>query len=49
MFEKEPVNKNNKLLKSDHNFFSAHNAFNTVESVKKTNTRVIENLIKGLK
>ena len=41
--------KGNKLLSFKNNFYSAHNAFNTVESVERTNERVIENLIKGLK
>ena len=37
------------LLSFNNNFYSAHNAFNTAESVERTNARVIENLIKGLK
>jgi D-3-phosphoglycerate dehydrogenase len=49
VFEKEPINKKNKLLSFNNNFYSAHNAFNTAESVERTNARVIENLIKGLK
>lgn len=49
VFEIEPINKKNKLLSFNNNFYSAHNAFNTVESVERTNARVIENLIKGLK
>tara|TARA_B100001248_G_scaffold59713_1_gene40918 strand:- start:1975 stop:2946 length:972 start_codon:yes stop_codon:yes gene_type:complete len=49
VFEKEPINKKNKLLSFNNNFYSAHNAFNTVESVERTNVKVIENLIRGLK
>lgn len=49
VFEREPINKKNKLLSFRNNFYSAHNAFNTIESVEKTNSRVIENLINGLK
>ena len=49
VFEKEPINKKNKLLSINNNFYSAHNAFNTVESVERTNAKVIENLIRGLK
>jgi D-3-phosphoglycerate dehydrogenase len=49
VFEKEPINKKNRLLNFNNNFYSAHNAFNTAESVERTNARVIENLIKGLK
>ena len=48
VFEKEPMSKNHSLLKFKHNFYSAHNAFNTIESVKRTNDRVINNLITGL-
>ena len=42
------MDKKNRLLDFNNNFYSAHNAFNTVESVDRTNNRVIENLIKGL-
>lgn len=49
VFEKEPINKKNMLLKFDGNFFSAHNAYNTIESVDRTNKKVIRNLIEGLK
>jgi len=49
VFEKEPIHKRNRLLNFNKNFYSAHNAFNTKESVERTNNRVIENLIKGLK
>jgi D-3-phosphoglycerate dehydrogenase len=49
VFEKEPIDKKNRLLKFNNSFYSAHNAFNTIESVERTNARVIENLIKGLK
>jgi D-3-phosphoglycerate dehydrogenase len=49
VFQKEPIDKKNRLLNFNNNFYSAHNAFNTNESVERTNNRVIENLIKGLK
>lgn len=48
VFEKEPIDRKNSLLKFKNNFFSAHNAFNTFESVKRTNDAVITNLIEGL-
>jgi D-3-phosphoglycerate dehydrogenase len=49
VFEKEPIDQKHAFLKMKHNFYSAHNAFNTMDSVERTNKKVIENLIKGLK
>jgi D-3-phosphoglycerate dehydrogenase len=49
VFEKEPIDQKHAFLKMKHGFYSAHNAFNTIESVERTNEKVIENLIKGLK
>lgn len=48
VFENEPfVNK--KLLKYKNSFFSAHNAYHTIEAKEKTNIQVFQNLIKGFK
>ena len=49
VFEKEPINKNSKLLKFDNCILSAHNAFNTVEEVNNVNINTLKNLNKGLK
>lgn len=49
VFEKEPINNKYPLLRVKNNFYSSHNAFNTIESVQRTNDRVIANLIMGLK
>lgn len=49
VFEKEPPNKNNPLLKMKNCLVSSHNAFNTVEQVNKVHKNTILNLIKGLK
>jgi D-3-phosphoglycerate dehydrogenase len=49
VFEKEPIDHKHPFLKMKHGFYSAHNAFNTIESVERTNKQVVENLIKGLK
>ena len=49
VFEKKPIDQKHAFLKMKHGFYSAHNAFNTIESVERTNEKVIENLIKGLK
>jgi D-3-phosphoglycerate dehydrogenase len=48
VFNKEPVEKKNKLIETRGNFFSAHNAYNTNESVERTNEIVINNLINNL-
>ena len=48
VFNKEPIDKKNKLIKAKGNFFSAHNAYNTHESVERTNEIVINNLIDNL-
>ena len=49
VFEKEPINKNSKLLKFNNCILSAHNAFNTVEEVNNVNINTLKNLNKGLK
>jgi len=49
VFNKEPILKNNKLLKIDNCILSSHNAFNTVEEVQKVNINTLSNLYKGLK
>lgn len=49
VFNEEPVKHKNLLLNEIGNFYSAHNAYNTHESVSKTNKRVVENLLKVLK
>ena len=48
VFEQEPIDASNSLLKFKNNFYSAHNAFNTFESVKRTNDEVVKNILKGL-
>ena len=47
VFNQEPIKKNNKLLKFSGNFYSAHNAYNTKESIDRTNRKAVENLLKG--
>ena len=49
VFEKEPINKNSKLLKFNNCILSTHNAFNTVEEVNNVNINTLKNLNKGLK
>ena len=49
VFNKEPILKNNKLLKMEHCILSSHNAFNTVEEVHNVNINTLNNLYKGLK
>ena len=49
VFENEPINKNSFLKKFKNSILSSHNAFNSKETVKYTNSRVIYNLLKGLK
>ena len=48
VFEKEPIKKNNPLLKFDNCTLSSHNAFNTIENVNKVNINTLKNLIKIL-
>jgi len=49
VFEKEPLNKDSKLLKFNNCILSSHNAFNTVEEVNKVNINTLKNLYKGLR
>ena len=48
VFEKEPLNKKNKLLKMNNCILSSHNAFNSLEAVNKVNLNTLNNLYKGL-
>ena len=48
VFTKEPLEKNNDLIKLDNCILSSHNAFNTVEEVDKVNQNSIKNLLKVL-
>jgi len=48
VFETEPVDKRNSILKLQNTFFSTHNAYNTKESVRRTNDLVFQNLLRGL-
>jgi len=48
VFETEPVDKKNSILKLQNTFFSPHNAYNTKESVRRTNDLVFQNLLRGL-
>lgn len=49
VFFYEPLSRENKLFKFKENFYSAHNAYNTFESIKRTNDEVVKNLIKVLR
>ena len=46
VFEKEPVDSKNKLLKFENCILTSHNAFNTAEALKQVNKNTVENLIK---
>ncbi len=46
VFEKEPVDSKNKLLKFENCILTSHNAFNTIEALKQVNKNTVENLIK---
>lgn len=48
VFEKEPLNKKNKLLKMKNCILSSHNAFNSIEAVNKVNLNTLNNLYRGL-
>tara|TARA_Y100000590_G_scaffold112183_1_gene127925 strand:+ start:28838 stop:29800 length:963 start_codon:yes stop_codon:yes gene_type:complete len=49
VFENEPLHMRNQLRKLKNCEFSSHNAFNTLEAVKRTHRDSIFNLINGLK
>ena len=49
VFEEEPLKKNNPLMTMKNCILSSHNAFNTLEQVKKVNENTLYNLLKGLK
>ena len=48
VFENEPLKSKNKLLKFKNCILSSHNAFNTIDEVKKVNNNSVKNLINGL-
>lgn len=48
VFTREPLEKNNNLIKLNNCILSSHNAFNTVEEVNKVNQNSIKNLLKVL-
>ena len=48
MFEKEPLNRNNKFLQLSNCVLGSHNAFNTIDEVEKTHINTIKNIIKNL-
>lgn len=48
VFEKEPLAKNNPLKKFKNVIFSSHNAFNTIENVKRVNINTLKNVTKYL-
>ena len=48
VFEKEPLDKKNKLLKMNNCILSSHNAFNSREAVNKVNINTLNNLYRGL-
>ena len=49
VFEKEPLNRNNKFLKLSNCVLGSHNAFNTTDEVEKTHINTIKNIIKNLR
>lgn len=46
VYEKEPLKKSSQLLQFKNCFLSSHNAFNTEQSIERTNKKVFENLVK---
>ena len=44
VFEIEPLNKNNNLLKFEQNIYGSHNSSNTLEAVLKTSKIAINKL-----
>ena len=49
VFEKEPLNRNNKFLQLSNCVLGSHNAFNTTDEVEKTHINTIKNIIKNLR
>ena len=49
VFENEPLHMRNQLRKLKNCEFSSHNAFNTLEAVKRAHRDSVFNLINGLK
>ena len=49
VFTKEPLNKNNYLVKAKNCILSSHNAFNTSEQVEKVHKNTIMNIVNNLK
>ncbi len=49
VFENEPILINSKITKFENMILTSHNAFNTIEEVKKVHINTYKNLILGLK
>jgi len=48
VYEKEPIDKKNILLKFENCIFNSHNSYNTIEEVRNVHLNTIKNLLKGL-
>jgi len=49
VFAKEPVNKNNKILKLNNCIVTSHNAFNSESVISLINKTTVSNLLNGFK